>query len=137
MVTAVDSSVLLDVLTDDPNHRASSLSALRAASETGPLIVCPAVWAEMRGFFEDAERMHRTFRDAQIQFDPFDQECADVAGLHWSEYRRSGGARARLIADFLIGAHAQIQASRLLSRDAGFFRKQFPGLRLINPDRES
>ncbi len=132
MVTAVDSSMLLDVLTDDPNHGTSSLSALHAASETGPLIVCPVVWAEMRGFFEDAERMQHTFIDAQIQFDPFDQECAEIAGLHWFEYRRRGGARTRLIADFLIGAHARVRGGRLLTRDRGFFRRYFSELQILN-----
>ncbi|HEY1729143.1 MAG TPA: PIN domain-containing protein [Candidatus Baltobacteraceae bacterium] len=132
VVTAVDSSVLLDVLTDDPKHRASSLSALRSAFEAGRLIVCPVVWAEMRGFFEDAERMQRSFIDAQIQFDSFDQQCADVAGQHWSEYRRSGGARTRLIADFLIGAHAYVRGGRLLTRDRGFFRRYFSELQILN-----
>jgi len=117
---------------DDPKHRASSLSALRAASETGRLIVCPVVWAEMRAFFKDAERMQRSFIDAQIQFDPFDQQCADVAGQHWSEYRRRGGARTRLIADFLIGAHAHVRGGRLLTRDRGFYRRYFSDLQILN-----
>ncbi|MGH7715141.1 MAG: type II toxin-antitoxin system VapC family toxin [Vulcanimicrobiaceae bacterium] len=132
MITAVDSSVLLDVLKDDPNHRASSLAALSAASETGPLIVCPVVWAEIRSFFEDAERMQHAFSDARIQFDPFDQECADVAGHHWFEYRRRGGTRKRLVADFLIGAHAQVRGGRFLTRDRGFFRRYFSDLQILN-----
>jgi predicted nucleic acid-binding protein len=60
-----------------------------------------------------------------------DQECADVAGALWREYRRSGGQRTRLIADFLIGAHAQVRGSRLLTRDRGFFRRYFIGLEVL------
>lgn len=132
MITAVDSSSLLDVLTDDPIHRAPSLNSLRAARQVGPLIVCPIVWAEVRGFFDDAERMHRAFHDAEIRFDPFDRECAELAGTLWREYRRRGGSRTRLIADFLIGAHAQVRGGRLLTRDRGFFRRYFTSLQLIN-----
>jgi len=41
--------------------------------------------------------------------------------------------RDRIVADFLIGAHAKLQAEALLSRDRGFFHSHFKGLRLIDP----
>lgn len=135
MVTAVDSSVLLDVLTDDPINRASSLEALRAAHQLGPLIACPIVWAELHGCFDDGDRMRRAFADAAIQFDPFDQECAEMAGTHWRDYRRRGGSRTRLIPDFLIGAHARVRGGRLLTRDRGFFRRYFEDLQLVGARR--
>lgn len=125
VVTAVDSSVLLDVLTDDPVHRARSVEALRKAQQAGALLVCPIVWAEVRGFFEDSTVMRTAFTEAGIAFDLFDQECADLAGTLWHKYRRGGGSRARLIADFLIGAHAQVRGGRLLTRDRGFYRRYF------------
>ena len=131
VVTAVDSSVLIDILADDPQHRSRSLTALIEARQAGALIVCPIVWAEIRGFFKEPERMHTSFADAEIQFDPFDRECAEVAGQHWFEYRRGGGSRTRLIADFLIGAHAQVRGGRLLTRDRGFFRRYFSKLQVL------
>ncbi len=133
MVTAVDSSPLLDVLTDDPAHRASSLRELRAARQLGALIVCPIVWAEIRAFFDDGNRMLAAFKDAGIEFDPFDEACAEVAGSLWRDYRRRGGSRTRLIADFLIGAHAQVRGGRLVTRDRGFFRRYFDRLEVIDP----
>ena len=132
MVTAVDSSALIDVLTNDRDHGAASLQALRTAAAVGPLIVCPIVWAELRGIFEDPERMTHAFAEANIQFDPFDRECADLAGQHWREYRRRGGSRERLIADFFIGAHAQTRGGRLIARDRGFYRRYFEGLQILN-----
>lgn len=128
MVTAVDSSILLDVLTGDPKHGAASLEALRVARRSGALIVCPVVWAEVRGFFDDSDRMHGVLEEAEIRFDPFDRDCADLAGERWQQYRRGGGSRSRLMADFLIGAHALTRAARLLTRDRGFFRRYFSGL---------
>jgi hypothetical protein len=133
VVTAVDSSVLLDVLANDPAHGAASLEALREARRVGALIVCPVAWAELRGFFADADAMYRVLDDAEIRFDPFDRECADAAGERWRRYRRSGGSRTRLMADFLIGAHALIRAGGLLTRDRGFFRRYFSGLVLVSP----
>jgi len=104
VITAVDTSVLLDVLTNDPLNGMPSLSALRAAAAIGQLVVCPIVWAELAGSFDDPHVMLRSFAEAHIAFDPFDRMCADLAGAHWRAYRRQGGSRTRLIADFLLGA---------------------------------
>jgi predicted nucleic acid-binding protein len=132
LITAVDSSALLDILKDDPDYGASSLGALRAAAALGPLVVCPIVWAELRGSFADAVLMERAFSEARIAFDPFDRECADIAGAHWHEYRQRGGSRTRLIADFFIGAHAQRRGGRLITRDRGFYRRYFVDLTVID-----
>ena len=131
MITAVDSSILLDVLTDDPSYRASSARSLRAARAAGRVIACPVVWGEIRGYFEDVERMHHLLAAAEIHFDPFDRECSDVAGSHWREYRRRGGSRSRLLADFLVAAHAHVRGGRLLTRDRGFYRRYFTKLEIV------
>ena len=56
-----------------------------------------------------------------------------AAGRCWQEYRKAGGSRERVIADFLIGAHAAARADRLLTRDRGFYRNCFPGLPILDP----
>jgi len=132
VITAVDTSVLLDVLTNDPVNGTPSLSALRAAAAIGQLVVCPIVWAELAGSFDDPQLMDRSFAEAHIAFDPFDQACTDLAGAHWRAYRRRGGSRTRLIADFFIGAHAQRRGDRLITRDRGFYRRYFTDLQIID-----
>jgi predicted nucleic acid-binding protein len=79
--------------------------------------------------------MTNAFADAGIRFDPFDGACADLAGTSSQIYRRDGGTRARMVADFLIGAHARTRADRLVTRDRGFFRRYFDGLDIIDPAR--
>lgn len=133
MITAVDSSVLLDVLTADPRHLEASLAALRSASEQGKLVACPVVWAEVRACFSDAQAMETAFAQAGIEFDGCDQACAEEAGAVWRSYRASGGSGERMIADFLVAAHAKVRAHRLLTRDRGFFRRYFRGLDLLEP----
>ena len=131
VITAVDSSVLLDVLTDDPAHVAASLAALREARRLGTLLVCPVVWAELRGSFADSATMTAALEGAGVVFDPFDRACADLAGATWREYRRRGGSRTRVVADFFVGAHAQLRGGRLLTRDRGFFRRYFEQLQIV------
>jgi hypothetical protein len=133
VITAVDSSVLLDVLLEDPRHRDASLAALRVAHRGGALLVCPVVWSEVRAALRDPTEIAELMGAAGIRFDPFDRDCADLAGDLWRAYRRGGGRREHLVPDFLIGAHAKLRAGRLLARDRGFFRARFKGLTVIDP----
>ena len=56
-----------------------------------------------------------------------------LAGAAFRRYRQRGGERDRVLADFLIAAHAQTRCAQLISRDRGFYRTYFPELRLIDP----
>ena len=69
----------------------------------------------------------------QIRVEPLSRSASFLASRVWRTYRRQGGKRNRILPDFLIGAHAQIHASRLLSRDRGFYRELFPSLMLVDP----
>jgi len=135
---AVDSSVLLDVLTGDPQFGSASRESLRRAYDVGALLACDVVWGEVRAHFPEEEAFRTTLATLGVVFDPLRQEAAELAGELWREYclttpRRD---RDRIVADFLIGAHAQVQADALLSRDRGFFGSRFEGLRLIDPTEQ-
>ena len=117
VVTLVDSSVLLDVATDDPEWTDRSASALARATDTGIACINPIVYAVVRR-------------------EPLPYSAGFVAGkafLAFLAYRRRGGVRRTPLPDFYIGAHAAVAGHRVLTRDAARYRTYFPVLAVDSP----
>ncbi|MCY7418553.1 MAG: type II toxin-antitoxin system VapC family toxin [Chloroflexi bacterium] len=135
MITAIDTNVLLDVLGAEPPFAMASFQAIEAARRIGSLIACEVVWSETAAWFESAEQATLNLAGMGINYDPLDAPGAAQAGIAWRRYRSAGGPRSRLLADFLVGAHASTRADRLLTRDRGFYRRYFQDLIIIDPSR--
>lgn len=135
MITAIDSNVLLDFFGPDPTFGEPSKRALGEVRAQGSLVACDVVWAEVAAFFPSRARSRSAFEELGVAFSPVDAEAALTAADAWRSYRRSGGRRDRLVADFLIGAHALHHAERLLTRDRGFYRSHFGRLQILDPSR--
>ena len=133
MTTAVDTSVALDVITDDALHASASVDALRRARQEGRLIVCESVVAETRPALQSNTELTEMLQDLGIEFVPGNEASAALAGQHFTRYLERGGAGGRVVPDFLIGAHAQICADRLLARDRGYLRDYFSELTVMEP----
>lgn len=133
MITAIDTNVLLDILVPNEQFYDASLQALEAAAGDGSLVICDLVYAELCIHFHTQNDCDHFLQANQIRVEGLSSEAHFLASRVWHTYRKQGGQRGRILADFLIGAHAQIQASRLLSRDRGFYGKLFTELTVIDP----
>ena len=136
MKTAVDSSVLYDIVKGAPGAAAAQ-AALEAALAQGSACVCAVVVAELGRYFVSEQDLRDFLADCQIDHDPLNMESALEAARIMRSYARNKGPRERVAPDFLIGAHAAKQADALLTTDAGFFRPYFEGLAVVTPLVES
>ena len=129
MITSVDTNVLFDLFRTDSPHHSQSLAWLRAAYDRGAVLICDVVYAELVPAFGDCAALDGALQEINVTLSPIDTSIACQAGLRWMRYRRSGGPRARIITDFLIGAHAVAAADAFLTRDRGFYSTYFPELK--------
>ena len=133
MITAIDTNILLDILVPNEAFYEASGNALEYAAGMGSLVVCDIVYAELCIHFDTQRESDKFLESNEIRVQALSREASFAASRAWRAYRQQGGKRTRILPDFLIGAHAQKQATRLLTRDRGFYRKLFPSLDVYDP----
>jgi predicted nucleic acid-binding protein len=132
-VTLVDSSVVLDIVTDDPAWGDWSADALAQARDEGRLVINPIVYAEVSTGFNRIEDLDDSIPASDFEREPLPYQAGFVAGKAFLIYRKQGGVRHSPLPDFYIGAHAAVSGYRLLTRDPSRFRTYFPSVELIAP----
>jgi predicted nucleic acid-binding protein len=133
MIAAVDTHVLLDILIPNESFFEASLASLEEAASKGSLVVCDLVYAELCIHFTAQAECDRFLEENQIRVEPLTREAHFLSGRIWRTYRQQGGKQTRILADFFVAGHAQLQAGQLVTRDRGIYRKQFPRLQVIEP----
>ena len=157
MITAVDTNIILDVLIPGEPFGESSKKLLDHHLSKGKLIICEIVFAELAAEFPSEEELTLFLTDTGMRLVYSNENSLFLAGSRWTKYAREGAKnwltcgkcghafeatcpqckavltkRLHVLADFLIGAHALVQADCILSRDLGVYKTYFDDLQVID-----
>lgn len=130
----VDSSVLLDIATNDPKWFGWSEAALRHAANESLLVINPLIYAEVSIAYKQIEDLEVVLPSSIFRREQLPYAAAFLAGKAFLQYRRRAGAHRAPLPDFYIGAHAAVAGFRLLTRDVARYRTYFPTITLISPE---
>jgi len=157
MITAVDTNIILDILIPGEPFGESSKELLDHHLSKGKLILCDVVFAELAARFPSEEELTSFLADTRMNLVYSNEESLYMAGSRWADYARKSAnsrfscgkcghafeatcpkckadltKRLHVLADFLIGAHALVQADCILSRDLGVYKTYFDDLQVID-----
>ncbi|MBO1540954.1 type II toxin-antitoxin system VapC family toxin [Pseudomonas sp. OA65] len=129
----VDTNVLIDVLEDDPVWADWSIEQMRAQSKIHNLVINPVIYAELSQTFSTFEALDEVVEEMGLLMQELPRPALFLAGKAFVRYRKVGGGKNNVLADFFIGAHAAVKRLPLLTRDAKRYRSYFPSVQLVVP----
>jgi predicted nucleic acid-binding protein len=130
----VDTNVLVDVLEDDPEWADWSIGQLRAQSKIHRLAINPVIYSELSLTFSTVEALDRAVDDLGLAVIEIPRPALFLAGKAFVRYRRQGGKKENVLADFFIGAHAAVSRYPILTRDTRRYASYFTNVALIAPE---
>lgn len=129
----VDTNVLIDVWRREPAWFDWSLRQLRMQSMVHELVINPVVYAESAPAFDSRQKLDAQVELLGLAFRELPRPALFLAGVAHRHYRRAGGSKFSVLADFFIGAHAAVLDCGILTRDPRRYRNYFPRVPLVTP----
>lgn len=130
----VDTNVLVDILEDDPQWANWSIGQLDSQSKVHDLLINSVIYSELSLTFNTMEALDKTIKNMELVLEEMPRPALFLAGKAFIRYRRGGGRKNNVLADFFVGAHAAVLGCPILTRDPRRYRTYFPGVPLIFPD---
>ena len=130
----VDTNVLRDVLNNEPPWADWSIHQLRVQSKIHVLSINPIIYAELSCTFKKVEDLDEVLQVMELKFNQIPKPALFLAGKAFQRYRRQGGVKNSILADFFIGAHAAVSRLPVLTRDTQRYQTYFPTVKLVSPN---
>jgi predicted nucleic acid-binding protein len=129
----VDTKVLVDVLQNDPQWADWSIAQLQAQSKVHRLSINPIIYAELSLNFSTVEALDAVISRMELDLLDIPKPALFLAGKAFMQYRRGGGLKTNVLADFFIGAHAAVSGLPVLTRDTRRYQSYFPSINHVTP----
>lgn len=129
----IDSNIILDIFTDDPNWADWSESILEEYANFSILYINSIIYSEISIGFNRIEDLESANIKAGLQMLDFPKEALFLAGKTFLNYRKRRGSKSSPLPDFFIGAQAAVLNIELITRDVSRYRSYFPTVKLITP----
>ena len=134
MRALIDSNVLLDILTEDPDWFEWSSNTIIRYAEDHVLAINPIIYAEVSVNFPDQQALENALPSTEFKQIALPWHAAFQAGKAFLRYRQTHkGQKRSPLPDFYIGAHASAEKMILITRDATRYRTYFPELQIESP----
>lgn len=130
----IDSCVLLDLFTDDPQWANWSERILDTFSQTNTLYINTIVYTEISIGFTKIEVLDEAISELGIKVLEIPREALFLTGKTFLKYKRNKGAKKSPLPDFFIGAHVAISKFTLVTRDVAKYKTYFPQINLVSPN---
>lgn len=133
MSVLVDSSVILDILTNDPVWADRSEHKLADLAFDNELVINDIIWTECSASFNRIEDYREVLSGFRFLHRQMPLDALFLASRAFIKYRKAGGNRTSPLPDFFIGAHAAVASMKLLTRDPRRVENHFPTVEIIEP----
>lgn len=129
----VDTSVLLDILQNDPVWASWSITALAIGQARDDVVINDVVFAELSARYDRLDQVEDAANTLRLVFQSIPRRALFLSGKAFQRYRTHGGRKNSVLPDFFVGAHAAVENASVLTRDVRHIRTYFPSVTLITP----
>lgn len=131
MTVLVDSDVLLDILTEDPEWFEHSSKALHQLATKSIVAINPVIYAEIALTFPKIEELDEVIPASDFKRLDLPWGAAYMAGQAFLKYKEADISGKLPLPHFYIGAHAKEEKLTLLTRNEAFYKKYFRGVKTV------
>lgn len=132
MPVLIDTNVILDIVYNDRKWGNWSDEQITKHQPSG-IFINPIIYAELCAGSTVIAEVDDILVQLRIDYRELPREALFLASKAFLQYRKRGGARTSPLADFFIGAQAEVSNSPILTRDTTRYGTYFPKVRLICP----